>query len=776
MFLLYDLIFFAVAAAASIAFTRRIRQASDPRRLFFDRLGFLPETFCTRLDGRPVVWVHAVSVGEVLGVSDFVQQAVRRFPDRQFVLSTTTPTGFEIARTLDDAGVPVFYAPFDLSFITSRVVRALRPQALLIMETELWPNLIRSARRAGVRVGLVNGRLSPRSFRGYRWIRPLLKPLLASFEFLAVQTAPDRERFIALGAPAERVHVTGSMKFDRRPVSTEDPCALRGKLGIAKNALVWIAGSTHPGEEETVWDAYARLRIRFPTLVLVLAPRHVERTGELVSALAKRGLRVSRFSCPVPAAQVVVVDEIGHLRSLYGLADAVFVGGSLVRHGGQNPMEAAALKRSVVSGPHVFNFQSVYDELLNDRAAYRVENTAALASAVEELLTDRAKAEAMGLRAARVLERLGGAVERHLGFLDAAVRRLATHEPHKPFRFGGVRFFYLRLVREGPRNSLEGLLALMLRAASVFYGAGVFTARTFHIRVIKPHRLSLPVVSVGNLTWGGTGKTPLVEYVARYVLSKGKRPLILTRGYGGDEWKELQERLPDARLAVGPDRKRAAQGSAALAETQLAILDDGFQHWRLHRDLDVVAVHALEAFGNRQLIPAGPLREPIRALDRADLVVLTHVHLADERRLETLRRELEVRVGDHLVEAVHEPQYLYRASTGEKMPLKHLLSKTVVVFSGIGQPCTFEKTLEGTGARLGRALRFADHHGYSVEELRHIKSEESLFDAVVTTEKDLMRAPALIKEIVDPLVLRVSLRLVRGEEHLHGSLDRLLDR
>jgi len=396
---LYNSIFLSFSLFSFPFFFFRLRQAADPGRLMTDRRGQLSSRWLAQLDGRDVIWVHAVSVGEVLGAGPFLEKAQSRFPQYQFVLSTTTPTGFAMAEGL---GLPVFYAPFDLSWITDRVMETLNPKALLLMETELWPNLIRSAQSHGVCLGLINGRLSPRSFKRYIWVRQLVGPLLQYFSFIAVQTEGDRDRFKALGAREAQMHITGNMKFDRTTQeNAEDPDILRAELGMKPTDLILLAGSTHSGEEALVLDVAGELRKKFPSLKVILAPRHVDRADRIFEMAKGRRFHVARYSEPTKKYSVMVLDVMGKLRGLYGLADVVFIGGSMIKHGGQNPIEAARCRRGVITGPFVFNFQAVFDLMVEEKAAFIVHSRAEFKDVCQDLLGDRLKRSEMGKRTSR---------------------------------------------------------------------------------------------------------------------------------------------------------------------------------------------------------------------------------------------------------------------------------------------------------------------------------------------------------------------------------------
>lgn len=400
-------------------FLQKSKQAKDRGRLLRERLGLLPKNLLLDFQGRRPVWIHCVSVGEVLAVEKFIISLLERWPECRLVLTTVTPTGQEIARKWAGERLKVFYFPFDLRFSVGRFFDALNPALLLLVETEIWPNVIREASERAVPIGIVNGRISERSFKAFRQFSLIFKSLLGSIDFFLVQTEGDKGRLIDLGVSPERVTVTGNMKLDVLDLNgewKEDRIQLREKWGFSPSDAVLIGGSTHPGEEEILLRVFARLRSAHPRLKLLLAPRHVERSTQILEQAAKPGLRVLLASAAsgVSSPDILILDRLGELRRLYAIADAVFVGGSLVRHGGQNPVEPAASSRAIVHGPWVFNFQDLYQRLDKGGGSLRVGGEEELALALERIFSNDREREQLGTKAYQVIQELRGATERNL--------------------------------------------------------------------------------------------------------------------------------------------------------------------------------------------------------------------------------------------------------------------------------------------------------------------------------------------------------------------------
>ena len=381
---------------------------------FRERMGRFPAPL--NAGGQPSIWIHAVSVGEVLAARALVGPLKERFPGRPIFVSTTTVTGNAVARQSVRAADGLLFAPFDWPGPVRRALAALDPALLVLVETELWPNLIHEARRRGTRVALVNGRISPRSYPRYRRIRRWLRPMLAEVDVFLMQGEAHARRVRDMGAPPERVKVTGNLKFDSLgEARTPEPLA---RL-IGSGGPLWVAGSTAAGEEALVLQALREVRRREPAARLLLAPRHPERFGEAAAIVEAAGFRVARRTAltrPWADEDVLVLDTLGELAQVYPLASVVFVGGSLVPAGGHNVLEAAVAGKAVIVGPHMENFQEVADEFLAEGALVRVRSAGELADQVTALLADPARRDAIGERARGLILRNRGALR---GTVDA---------------------------------------------------------------------------------------------------------------------------------------------------------------------------------------------------------------------------------------------------------------------------------------------------------------------------------------------------------------------
>ena len=375
------------------------------------------------------IWVHAVSVGESIAAAPMIRAFLQRYPQLPITVTCMTPTGSERIQALfaNEPRIQHCYLPYDLPCAAARFLDRVRPTLAVIMETELWPNHIHQCAKRGIPVALANARLSERSAKGYGRFRKLTQPMLAEMSLFAVQTEAEAERFRALGARAETVEVTGSIKFDL----TIDPQLLQRAVELRTQwqtleRPVWIAASTHEGEDEVVLAAHRQLLANHPDALLILVPRHPERFNAVFELCQQQGFATLRRSTSEPvtsATSVLVGDTMGELLFLYALADTAFVGGSLVPNGGHNLLEPAALAKPVLSGPHLFNFLEIAAQLRNAGALAEVDDAEGLAVAVQRLFELPQDAQRMADAGLKVMRTNQGALQRLLDGLGRLIDR-----------------------------------------------------------------------------------------------------------------------------------------------------------------------------------------------------------------------------------------------------------------------------------------------------------------------------------------------------------------
>ena len=379
------------------------------------RLGYL------QAPPQPVIWVHAVSVGETIAAAPLVNALLRHYPEQPILMTAMTATGATRARALFGERVHVAFSPYDTPGAVSRFLDRARPVALVILETELWPNMVCLTRARDIPVMLVNARLSERSARGYRRIGGLVRPMLASLDWIAAQAEDDARRFISIGAAPRTVTVTGSIKFDVEIDSALRLAAASLRTTLGATRPIWIAASTHDGEDSQVLAAHRAVLAQHPEALLILVPRHPERFAQVAAEVTAAGFRLARRSAgeEALAAEVYLGDTMGELLLLYGAADVAFVAGSLIERGGHNPLEPAAWALPVVTGPQVFNFEVIYDALQAGNGLVRVADDDGLARAVLSLLADLQLREQTGRNALAIVAANRGALESVLAGLVA---------------------------------------------------------------------------------------------------------------------------------------------------------------------------------------------------------------------------------------------------------------------------------------------------------------------------------------------------------------------
>ena len=711
-------------------------------------------------------------MGEVLACLEFAREMRAEFPHSRLFVSTSTLAGRATAeQKLGGIADGIFFAPVDYVFAVRRVLRALRPALVVVAETEIWPNLFREVRRTGAGLAMVNGRVSDRALPRYLRLRrlfPLLRMALATVDTLLAQTEEMRQRFLALGA--ERVAVGGNLKYDFTARVADASSPVVQLIERARPAKVWIAASTmadeRVDEDDAVIAAWRQLRGVF----LMLVPRKPERFDVVAAKLDAAGIgyvRRSRLDADGGSATphgVLLLDSIGELGGLFGLADCVFMGGTLAARGGHNILEPALFGKAVIVGPHMENFAEVADEFRAAHAMVEVDGAQDLAVAVERVLADDG---GVGARARECALARRGATARAVA---------AMHEVYRVPRYRPAMPWYL----------VAGALARLWRWEGMRRQAKYYSWR---------RKLDVPVISVGNLTMGGTGKTPCVLRLAELLRDRGRNPGILTRGYGrtsptpvlalplgaalrteesGDE-PQIFLRARVAPVGIGADRHSAGTLLRQKFGADVMLLDDGFQHVKLARDFDVVLLDALNPFGGGEVFPMGRLREPMEGLTRADAIVITRSEASDlGPAIERAVRRWNPRVP--VFHARIEPEWWVEHRSGRYLRPQDLKLDRVGVFCGLGNPRSFHRTLDALGTRYVDCVEFQDHHRYLPNELTRLAEQFRRQGAValVTTEKDAVNLCQDADELLAPLPLywlKIGMR-IEGEAELLAQIER----
>ena len=426
---LYSLAWMAALAVSAPWWLSKMATTGKYREGLAERLGGVPARLLSSADIRPVIWIHAVSVGEVIAITGLARELQARAPQHRVVISTTTRTGQQIARERF-GGQSVFYYPLDFAFAVRPYLRKLRPQLFVLAETEFWPRMLHECRGAGIPVAVVNARISDRSNPRYLRLRILWKRILRGISIALAQTEEDVARLQAIGVPSDRVKLGGNLKYDVRA----NPSAAVVELihaSLPSNAKLLVCGSTLEGEEQLVLNAWPSLIENHPELRMVLAPRHPERFASVAALLDRKNVKWFRRSEwassdqeDFEAGSILLLDSIGELAAIYSLANIAFVGGSLVPAGGHNPLEPAQFGVPVLMGPHINNFREIIEKL-KARQAIRIVEPAAVSAVLHTMLSEESASRAMGDRAREVFDAEAGATAR-------AVTALLALLPEKP--------------------------------------------------------------------------------------------------------------------------------------------------------------------------------------------------------------------------------------------------------------------------------------------------------------------------------------------------------
>lgn len=427
-FALYDVLLLLVAAGMVPWYLLRRAFGLRARRGLRERFGWYAPQRLTAINGRPVIWIHAVSVGETRAAIPLIKGLRQAWPDHALVLTNVTETGHEVATTITELDLCLFF-PLDLSFVIRRVLDRLQPTLIVIVETEIWPRLIRAAAQRDIPLALVNGRISDRSYPRYLCFKRMLAPLLKQVRLFCMQSDLDRQRIVALGADPASAVSSGNLKFDMpMNLAEADTAQLRRRYRLPDALPLWICGSTHDGEEAALLQCYRTLLEQGAELALILVPRHPPRVpavGELLGAANFPYRRRSQLTAESPLlakGEVLLVDTLGELLPLYAASDVVFVGGSLVPVGGHNLLEAALVSRPVIFGPYMHNFREISRLILDAGAGRQVQSPQELPALLMRYLHDPQWGEEQGAAGEKLVAAHAGATARTVGLLQALVR------------------------------------------------------------------------------------------------------------------------------------------------------------------------------------------------------------------------------------------------------------------------------------------------------------------------------------------------------------------
>ncbi len=796
LYVIYDilLVFVFFFCVIPIYCYRSLKEKGFPRR-FRQSMGFFCEHEIAGVALRNAIWIHGASVGEIVATSPLVKEIRKAFPDVPILVSAVTTGGYTMAKQIIPEANAVIFFPLDLPAVTNLVVERIRPRIFMPVETELWPNFLLDISRRGIPIMMVNGRISDKSVKTYKYLYGILSDMLGSVGRFCMQSALDAEYIMRLGADPAKVVVTGNTKFDQTyaEVTEEDRLRFLDELGIKGKGPIIVAGSTHPGEEKALLSAFSLVRKDFPEACLVIAPRKPGRLNEIQSlargeglVCAKRSELLKQEADKRDRHPVVLIDTIGELGRIYAVGDVVYVGGSLIPHGGHNVLEPAAHGKPIIVGPNMFNFKDSYSLLVNRGACATVRSEGELAEKLLQILSDDSLRQKMGEASYAIIKENRGAASSSINYLKEmlagpVVRNLprtyeitdwASAEERKFSRRTELHLY--KLIHGNVKNGWDMVALACLSIFSLLYEGGLkIKLIMYNIGVFSQSRLPCKVISLGNITLGGTGKTPTARTMATMLRDMGYKVVVLNRGYrahwdkpvgvvsdgkkiymtafeAGDEAYLLAKQMPGIPIVIGKDRAISGEYVASNMDVDVIIMDDGYQHWQLARDLDVVLVDTLNMFGNSCLLPRGTLREPLKHLDRANMFILTKTDQSPEYSHKYVRNILKKNNPDALVfESVHFPKHFmeiaewYKGTGASPLPLQEMDGKSVLAFSAIGNPASFEQSLSDIGIDLVETIRYPDHHDYCMSEMQYVleRALEKNVHAIIITEKDAVKIP-----------------------------------
>ena len=800
MYLIYNLLLIVVFILFVLPYyTYRLFTEKGFSRRFRQSLGRVHNKEIEKVMRKDCIWIHGASVGEIVATSPLVKQIRQEMPDRPILVSAFTVGGYNMAKQIIPEADAIIFFPLDLPFVAESMVKRIHPGVFMPVETELWPNFLRAIRERHIPVMMVNGRISEKSVKTYRYLYGIWDDMLSTVSRFCMQSSIDADYIYSLGADKNKIFVTGNTKFDQTyaEVTPEDYTRYKEELGLNDSYPIIMAGSTHPGEEKALFDAFKKVREKHADARLVIAPRKVNRADE-ISKLAssygfETGYRSKMLENPSLRKEypVVLLDTIGELGRIYAVGDVVFVGGSLCKTGGHNVLEPAAHAKPIIVGPNMQNFKDSYSLLSKVGACKMVNNVAELANEMLDIIGNDERREKMGAASLQVIKENRGADIRSIHYLKELLD--LTSVPSREYASypintrgindeggGGLRHSdaiiqYIYQIAYGPETPFYGWLILgFLRGCSYLYEYGVrLKLAMYDMGIKKKEKLDCCVISIGNITVGGTGKTPTAQKMADLIKRMGYRVVILNRGYrshwdkeigvvsdgnkifmtayeAGDEAYLMAKTLPGIPVVIGKNRAVTGKYAVEKLNAEVIIMDDGYQHWHLERDLDVVLVDTLNMFGNGCVLPRGMLREPLENLNRGDLFLLTKTDQSSVLSRMQLRKTIErYNAKAPVVESVHHPKNFveiadwYKGITQNHMDLFELEGKDVMVFSAIGNPSSFEQTLSSIGLNIKEAVRYPDHHDYGMLEMQYILERASSHKAVamITTSKDAVKIP-----------------------------------
>lgn len=717
-----------------------------------------------------ILWIHAVSVGETVASAGVADELLRQYPDLSLVFSTTTQSGHEQATKSIKNYSNLIYYPYDFYFCVANAIRKVKPKVFASTDTEIWPNFRFILKRRGVKSAIINGIISDGTLRGAKMFDWLYRWTLGNIDLFCMQSDEDAQRVIKLGADPTKVFVTGNCKADTAEQSLTD--SERATLftdffpyGHRKNDYVFVAGSTNPGEDIPVIKAYVKAKEIFPNLKMIIAPRQIERREEIIKMLNDYNLTYhyrSNSEMPYSDFDVLILDTMGELAKAYFVGDLSFVGGSLVKKGCHSILQPIAAGIAVCFGPYYFKAKDLVSQAKHFNIGFEINSADELCARLISILGNKSEQIRIKDSCGEMLASNKGASEKTASMLLALLneKKKETSECKKiKFVFKDNRkLLILEKILSGSNQLLAAKIyrVLMYPFSLLYVLIHIIYLLPYNLGIRKKYKSCVPVISIGNITMGGTGKTPLAAKLVS-ILNKSKISCcILTRGYGrkskdmvyidpfqkdlnvdvyGDE-PILLSRLTNVPVIIGRDRRKSAEFAIKKYSPDVIILDDGLQFWQMYRDLDIVVVKSNSPFGSGLTVPAGDLRERKQSLKRAGIIMSNgDIRISDV----DLGKLKKTSPNSNIFNGMSKLNSLSFADKTENIDF--LNGKRVYAFCGIAYPMRFIESLKVAGAQVLSYDFFLDHHKYTASDMTNIinKSKSENIDLVITTQKDISR-------------------------------------
>lgn len=766
---------FAIRSIREKGFVERIKQS----------LGFYPKGALDPVAKKNCIWVHAASVGEIVATSPLIKEFRQEFPKSPILVSVVTTSGYEMANRIIKDADSIIYFPLDLPFVAASVLRRIHPRIFLNVETELWPNFFMTARQMHIPVMMVNGRISEKSVRRYKYMFSILTDMIGTVKFFAMQSSIDADYIKQLGAPKELVTVTGNTKFDQTytDVTPEQKKNFFDTMGLHEGDEILIAGSTHRNEEGYILKAFRAVRENHPNARLIIAPRETLRTREVItickSAGFKVGTRTELQKRPPDNEDIIIIDTVGELGQIYSIGDVIYVGGSLVTHGGHNILEPAAHGKAIIVGHHMENFKDTHALFKNRNACITVNDADELAEETKKLFDAPEIRKRLEEETLKIVQENRGAARKSAVLLRKVLTDYETKEnarhPRTTQKVENLKTYFIDVLhsKEGHGIFMNFFMGILYLFSLIYEQLVNIKLLGYKLGISGKESLDCYVISLGNITVGGTGKTPTAQRLARDIRDMGYKVVILNRGYrakwhgeigivsdgkelhmdaseAGDEAVMLAKHLPNVPVLIGAER--AVTGKYAIDHfgAEVAILDDGYQHWQLTRNMDILLVDAVNVFGNGHLLPRGTLRESMSHISRADVCLITKIDQAETGAGEYIRDTVHKYNKDaRIIGSIHQPRCFialadwFKDLSQDGIDIEKISGKKVMAVSAIGNPESFERTLRDLGAEVIESLRYPDHHEYTMAEMQDVLRQADALDAeaIVITEKDAVKIP-----------------------------------